>query len=46
MAVLLGPANRKSAVFKVVTGPLRELEAEWIEAARATVASEQSDRRQ
>ena len=46
VAVLLEPGNRKSAVFADAMRPLRELEAELIEAARPTVAREQSDRRQ
>ncbi|MBX3426609.1 MAG: DUF3987 domain-containing protein [Pirellulales bacterium] len=45
-AVLLEPGNRKSAVFADAMQPLRELEAELIEAARPTVARAQSDRRQ
>jgi hypothetical protein len=45
-AVLLEPGNRKSAVFADATKPLRELEAELIEAARPEVARAQSDRRQ
>lgn len=45
-AVLLEPGNRKSAVFSDAMKPLRELEAEFIEAARPRVAREQSDRRQ
>jgi hypothetical protein len=44
-AVLLEPGNRKSAVFNEAMKPLRELEAEMIEAARPTVARQQSDRR-
>ena len=46
VAVLLDPGNRKSAVFADAMGPLRELEAELIEAERSTVARAQSDRRQ
>lgn len=46
VAVLLEPGNRKSAVFADAMKPLRELEAELIEAARPSVAREQSDRRQ
>ena len=46
VAVLLEPGNRKSAVFADAMQPLRELEAELIEAARPAVAREQSDRRQ
>jgi hypothetical protein len=45
-AVLLEPGNRKSAVFADAMKPLRELEAELIEAARPVVARELSDRRQ
>jgi len=45
-AVLLEPGNRKSAVFADAMKPLRELEAELIEAARPVVARAQSDRRQ
>lgn len=45
-AVLLEPGNRKSAVFADAMAPLRELEAELIEAARPEVARAQSDRRQ
>jgi hypothetical protein len=45
-AVLLEPGNRKSAVFADAMKPLRELEAELIEAARPVVARQQSDRRQ
>jgi len=44
-AVLLEPGNRKSAVFTEALKPLRELEAELIEAARPTIARQQSDRR-
>lgn len=46
VAVLLEPGNRKSAVFADAMQPLRELEVELIEAARPTVAREQSDHRQ
>ncbi len=46
VVVLLEPGNRKSAVFADATKPLRELEAELIEAARPVVAREQCDRRQ
>jgi hypothetical protein len=46
VAVLLQPGNRKSAVFADAVKPLRELEAELIEAARPEVAREQSARRQ
>jgi len=45
-AVLLEPGNRKSAVFSDAMKPLREWEAELIEAARPVVARAQSDRRQ
>jgi hypothetical protein len=45
-AVLLEPANRKSAVFADAIRPLRELEKELIEAARPVVARAQTDRRQ
>jgi hypothetical protein len=45
-AVVLEPGNRKSAVFADATKPLRELEAELIEAARPEVARAQSTRRQ
>lgn len=45
-AVLLEPGNRKSAVFADAMKPLRDLEAELIEAARPIVARAQSDRRQ
>lgn len=45
-AMLLEPGNRKSAVFADALKPLRELEAESIEAARPVVARAQSDRRQ
>jgi len=44
--VLLEPGNRKSAVFGDAMKPLRELEAELIEAARPDVARAQSERRQ
>lgn len=46
VAVLLEPGNRKSAVFTDAIQPLRELEAELIEAERPNVARNQSDRRQ
>ena len=46
VAVLLDPANRKSAVFADAIKPLREIEAELIEAARPDVAILQSNRRQ
>jgi len=45
-AVLLEPGNRKSAVFSDAIRPLRELEAEMVEAARSAVAQAQSERRQ
>lgn len=46
VAVLLEPANRKSAVFADAMRPLRELEAEFIEDARPAIARGQSERRQ
>jgi putative DNA primase/helicase len=46
VVVLLEPGNRKSGVFADATRPLRELEAELIEAARPDVARQQSERRQ
>ena len=46
VAVLLEPGNRKSAVFTDAMKPLRELEAELVEAARPEVARAQSERRQ
>ena len=46
VAVLLPPGNRKSAVFTDAMRPLRELEAELVEAERPTVARAQSERRQ
>lgn len=46
VTVLLDPGNRKSAVFSDAMTPLRELEAELIEAARPSVARALSDRRQ
>ncbi len=46
VAVLLEPANRKSAVFSDATKPLRELEGELIEGAREDVARAESERRQ
>ncbi|MFV2070746.1 MAG: DUF3987 domain-containing protein, partial [Pirellulales bacterium] len=46
VAVLLEPGNRKSPVFADATRPLRELEAEQIEAALPEVARQQSERRQ
>jgi len=45
-AILLEPGNRKSAVFNDAIRPLRELEAEMVEAARPAVAQAQSERRQ
>jgi hypothetical protein len=45
VAVLLEPGNRKSAVFTDTIRPLKEYEAELIEAARPTVAKLQSQRR-
>jgi hypothetical protein len=45
-AVLLEPGNRKSAVFTDATRPLREVEAELVEARRSDVARAQSERRQ
>ncbi len=42
---LLDPANRKSAVFRSATAPLREIEAELIVAAMPEIARAQSDRR-
>ncbi len=46
VAVLLEPGNRKSAVFTDAMDPLREQEAELIDAERPVVARAQSDRRQ
>ncbi len=46
VAVVLDPANRKSAVFSEATKPLEEIEAEFIEAARVSVARARSERRQ
>ncbi len=46
VTILLEPGNRKSAVFTDALRPLRELEAELIEAARSEVARRQSERRQ
>jgi hypothetical protein len=46
VAVLLGPGNRKSAVFSNAMKPLREIESELIEDARESVARAQSERRQ
>lgn len=45
VAVLLDPANRKSAVFRSATAPMREIEGELIEAARPEIARALSDRR-
>lgn len=45
-AIVLEPANRKSAVFDDATRPLRDVEREEIEAAREAVAADQSRRRQ
>ncbi len=45
-AVLLGPGNRKSAVFANALRPLRQIEKELIEAARPEVAKLKSRRRQ
>lgn len=44
-AVLLEPSNRKSAVFSSAARPLRDVEAELIDAARPAVARARSDRR-
>jgi hypothetical protein len=46
VAILLEPGNRKSAVFTDAITPLREIEAELIEAERANVARALSERRQ
>jgi len=46
VAILLGPGNRKSAVFESAVKPMRELESELTEAARPEVARAQSERRQ
>ncbi len=43
---LLPPANRKSAVFKDATLPLKEIEAQLIESARPEYARSLSERRQ
>jgi len=43
---LLNPGERKSAVFRDCTEPLREIEAELIETERPAVARAQTDRRQ
>lgn len=45
-AIVLEPANRKSAVFADATKPLREVEKEEAEAAREKVAIERTERRQ
>lgn len=42
---LMEPANRKSAVFRAATQPLRAIEAELIEEARPSVARAAADRR-
>lgn len=42
--VVLPPASRKSAVFKMATGPLTVYEKELIEAARVSVKRDISDR--
>ena len=46
VAVVLEPANRKSAVFADATAPMREVERSEVDAAREEVAQEQSERRQ
>lgn len=46
VAVLLEPANRKSAVFANVTAPLRDIELRMIRDAMPEVAHEESKRRQ
>jgi hypothetical protein len=46
VAVLLQPANRKSAVLADAIKPLREVERELIEAAAPSVARAKSERRQ
>lgn len=46
VAVLLDPANRKSAVFREVSDPLNDLENELIEASRPEIARQRSRRRQ
>jgi len=43
---LLNPGERKSAVFRDCTEPLREIETELIETERPAVARAQTDRRQ
>jgi len=45
VACLLDPANRKSAVFRAATSPLREIEAELILTAAPEIARALSDRR-
>lgn len=45
VAVLLDPGNRKSAVFKAATSPLKRIEAELIDEAKPTIARLASDRR-
>ena len=45
-AILLGPGNRKSAVFSDTLKPLREHEQQLKEAARPTIAIAESNRRQ
>ncbi len=45
-AILLDPGNRKSAVFSDAMKPLREVEAELVDAERPEVARAQSARRQ
>ena len=46
VAVLLEPANRKSAVFSDATNPLRTAERESIEQNRSRIARESAQRRQ
>lgn len=46
VAIVLEPANRKSAVFADATRPLREIEKEEAEAAREEIAIERTKRRQ
>ena len=45
VAAVLDPANRKSAVFRAATAPLRSIERELIESAGPEIARSQSDRR-
>ena len=45
VAVLLKPGNRKTAVFKDATAPLRKVEKKQVEARRADVARAASRRR-